>query len=190
MELRGSLTEKNLLKAFAGESQARNRYEWFSVQAIKEGFQQIGELFGETANHELSHGKQFIKLLHGGSIEITSTYQVEETGSTLENLTIAAAWEKEEWSIIYPEFARIAEEEGFTKIASVFKVIARIEKEHEKKFRKLIENMEQGKVFENEEEVEWECRKCGYVQKGKKAPQNCPACHHPQAYFERKKANY
>lgn len=190
MELKGSLTEQNLLKAFAGESQARNRYEWFASQAEKEGYQQMAALFSETAEQELSHAKQFIKFLEGGMVEITASYPAGLIGSTLENLTEAANGESEEWTHLYPEFARIAEEEGFKKIASVFSIIAKVEEQHEKKFRKLIENIEQGKVFESDEEVEWECRKCGYVHKGKKALQNCPACNHPQAYFERKKTNY
>jgi rubrerythrin len=190
MELRGSLTEQNLLKAFAGESQARNRYEWFAAQAEKEGYQQIAGLFSETAEHELSHAKQFIKFLEGGTIEITASYPAGLISSTLENLYEAAKGENEEWTALYPEFARIAEEEGFRKIASVFNSVAKVEEQHEKKFRKLIKNIEQGKVFESDEEVEWECRKCGYVHRGKKALQNCPACNHPQAYFERKKTNY
>lgn len=190
MELKGSETEKNLLKAFAGESQARNRYEWFAAKAEKDGYQQIAELFRETAEHELSHAKQFIKYLEGGMVEITATYPAGEVGSTLENLMAAAKGENEENTALYPEFARIAEAEGFKKIASVFKLIAQIEEQHEKKFRKLIERIETNSVFETDDETEWECRKCGYVHKGKKALQNCPACNHPQAYFERKKENY
>jgi rubrerythrin len=188
--IKGTRTEQNLLKAFAGESQAKNRYELFAVQAEIDGFQQIAALFSETAEHERSHAKQFFKCLEGGMVEITATYPAGKIGSTLENLKEAAGGELEEWTVLYPEFARIAEEEGFKKIASVFRIIAKVEEEHEKKFRKLIENIEQGKVFEGDEEVEWECRKCGYVHKGKKALQNCPACNHPQAYFERKKTNY
>jgi rubrerythrin len=188
--IKGTLTEQNLLKAFAGESQSKNRYEWFAEQAEKDGFQQIASLFRETALHELSHAKQFFKFMRGGMVEITATYPTRITGTTLDNLKDAVQGEYEEWSLIYPNFAMIAEEEGLKKIASVFRIIAKIEEEHGKKFRKLIENIEQGKVFESDEEVEWECRKCGYVHKGKKALQNCPACNHPQAYFERKKTNY
>jgi rubrerythrin len=188
--IKGTRTEQNLLKAFAGESQAKNRYELFAIQAEKDGFQQIAALFSETAEHERSHAKQFFKCLEGGMVEFTATYPAGKIGSTLENLKEAAGGELEEWTVLYPEFARIAEEEGFKKIASVFRIIAKVEEEHEKKFRKLIENIEQGKVFESDEEIEWECRKCGYVHKGKKALQNCPACNHPQAYFERKKTNY
>lgn len=188
--IKGTQTEKNLLKAFAGESQAKNRYEWYAKVASSEGYQQIAELFTETANQEQSHAKQFFKFLEGGVVEITSTYPAGLIGSTLENLNAAANGEHEEWSELYPEFARIAEEEGFKKVASVFKLIAQIEAQHEKKYRKLIENIETGKVFESDEEEEWECRKCGYVHKGKKALKNCPACNHPQAYFEKKKQNY
>jgi rubrerythrin len=178
------------LKAFAGESQARNRYEWFAAQAEKDGFQQIASFFGETAEQERSHAKQFLKFMEGGLIEITASSAAGVTGTTLENLKEAAGGERKEWSTLYPDFARIADDEGLKKIASVFRIIAKVEEQHEKKFRKLIENVELGKVFESDEEVEWECRKCGYVHKGKKAPLNCPACNHPQAYFERKKTNY
>jgi rubrerythrin len=190
MELKGSKTEQNLLKAFAGESQARNRYEWFASVAEKEGYQQMAELFRETAEQELSHAKQFIKFFEGGFVEITSTFQAGELGTTLDNLKAAAQGENEEWNQLYPEFARIADEEGFKKIASVFRLIAQVEEQHEKKFRKLAENIENNRVFESDEEEEWECRKCGYVHKGKKALKNCPACNHPQAYFEKKKRNY
>jgi rubrerythrin len=188
--IKNTRTEKNLLRAFASESQAKNRYVWFANQAEKDGFQQIAALFRETAEQEVSHAKQFMKFMEGGIVEITATYPAGLIGLTLENLKEAANGEHEEWTLIYPEFARIAEEEGFKKIASVFLIIAKVEAQHEKKFRKLIENIEQGKVFECNEEVEWECRKCGYVHKGKKALQNCPACNHPQAYFEKKKTNY
>lgn len=188
--IKGTRTEQNLLKAFAGESQAKNRYEWFAKEAIKEGYQQIAELFQETANHEQSHAKQFFKFLEGGMVEITASYPAGSIGSTLENLKAAANGENEEWTQLYPEFAKVAEEEGFKKVASVFKLIAKVEEQHELKYRKLIQNLEEGKVFESDEEEEWECRKCGYVHKGKKALQNCPACGHPQAYFEKKKKNY
>jgi len=189
-EIKGTLTEKNLLKAFAGESQAKNRYELFAEQAEKEGFQQIAELFVETAEHERSHAKQFFKFLQGGTIEITSAYSAGEVGSTLDNLIASAKGENHEWTELYREFALVADEEGFKKVASIFRIIAKIEEQHEIKFRKLISNIESGSVFESDEEVEWECRKCGFVHKGKKALQNCPGCNHPQAYFERKKTNY
>lgn len=188
--IKGTLTERNLLKAFAGESQAKNRYELFAEQAVNEGFQQIAELFMETAEHERSHAKQFFKFLQGGTIEITSVYSAGEVGSTLDNLIASAKGENHEWTELYWEFALVADEEGFRKVASVFRIIAKIEEQHELKFRKLISNIESGSVFESEDEVEWECRKCGYVHKGKKALQNCPGCNHPQAYFERKKINY
>lgn len=188
--IQGTKTELNLLKSFAGESQAKNRYEWFAKVANKEGFQQIAELFQETANQELSHAKQFFKFLEGGNVEITATYPAGQINSTLENLNAAANGEKEEWTQLYPEYARVAEEEGFKKIAFVFKLIAQVEKQHEKKYRKLIQLIEENKVFESDEEEEWECRKCGFVHKGKKALKKCPACMHPQAYFERKKKNY
>lgn len=188
--IKGTETEKNLLKAFAGESQAKNRYTWFAKVASKEGYEQIAELFTETANQELSHAKQFFKFLEGGEVEIIAKYPAGTIESTLENLKAAATGENEEWTVLYPEFAKTAEKEGFKKVASVFKLIAQIEEQHEKKYRKLIERLESNTVFESEEEEEWECRKCGYVHKGKKALKNCPACNHPQAYFERKKDNY
>lgn len=189
--IKGTQTELNLLKAFAGESQAKNRYEWFAKIAVKEGYQQIAELFKETAMQEQSHAKTFFKFLEGGAVEITATYPAGKLGgTTLENLTAAAEGENEEWTELYPEFAKVAEEEGFKKVASMFKLIAQVEEQHEKKYRKLIQRIKEGSVFEDEEEVEWECRKCGYVHKGKKALNGCPACNHPQAYFERKKDNY
>jgi rubrerythrin len=186
--IKGTQTEIILLKAFAGESQAKNRYEWFAKVAAKEGYQQIAELFQETAMHELSHAKQFFKFLEGGNVEITATYPAGKIGSTLENLNTAASGENEEWTQLYPEFARVAAEEGFKKIGFVFKLIAQVE--DEKKYRKLIQRIEDGTDFESDENEEWECRKCGYVHKGKKALKACPACMHPQAYFERKKKNY
>lgn len=188
--LKGSRTEQNLLKAFAGESQARNRYEYFAQIASKEGYQQIAELFTETANQELSHAKQFLKFLEGGPVEITVEFPAGKLGSTMDNLQEAAQGESDEWTKLYPEFAKVAEEEGFKKIASMFKIIAQIEEQHEHKFRKLLQRLETNTVFESNEEIEWECRKCGYVHKGKKALKNCPGCNHPQAYFERKKTNY
>lgn len=188
--IKGTQTEKNLLKSFAGESQSKNRYEWYSKVASKEGYQQIAELFMETANQEQSHAKQFFKFLEEGDVEILATFSSGAIGSTLGNLNLAAGVEHHEWTELYPEFALVAEEEGFIKIAWIFRVIAQVEEQHEKKYRKLIENIETGKVFESDEDEEWECRKCGYVHKGKKALKNCPACNHPQAYFERKKKNY
>lgn len=188
--IKGSQTEKNLLKAFAGESQAKNRYTFFSKKAKEEGYEQIAALFLETAMQEETHAKQFFKFLEGGSVEITATYPAGMIGTTAENLKAAAMGEHEEWTDLYPHFAEIAEQEGFKKVATAFKLIAKIEKEHEERYKKLLERVESGKVFEREEEIEWVCRKCGYVHKGKKALKNCPACNHPEAYFEEKATNY
>lgn len=188
--IKGIRTEQNLLKAFAGESQAKNRYTFFSKVAKEEGYEQIAEIFMITAMQEEQHAKQFFKFLEGGMVEITATYPAGKIGTTAENLRAAAEGENEEWTSLYPEFAKIAEEEGFLKIATAFKMISRVEKEHEERYRKLLERVENGTVFEREEEIEWVCRKCGYVHKGKKALKNCPACNHPQAYFEEKANNY
>jgi len=188
--IKGTRTEKNLLKAFAGESQAKNRYEFFAKVAEKEGYEQIAEFFQETASQEQQHAKVFFKFLEGGPVEITATYPAGVIGTTTENLKAAAEGEKEEWTELYPEFAKIAEEEGFKNIATSFKLIAKVEAEHEARYRKLLNNIEQGKVFEREEKVRWVCRKCGYVHESKKALKNCPACNHPEAYFEIEKANY
>lgn len=188
--LNGTQTEKNLLKAFAGESQARNRYEFFAKVARKEGLEQIAALFEETAINERSHAKQFFKLLDGGPVEITAKYVAGETGTTLENLKAAAEGESEEWNDLYPEFSRIAEQEGFIKIASLFKSIAKIEKTHEERYRKLYKNLEEGKVFEREGKVVWKCIVCGFLHESKKAPLKCPVCDHPQAYFEIEASNY
>jgi len=188
--IKGTKTEQNLLKAFAGESQAKNRYTFFSKVAKEEGYEQIAELFMITAMQEEQHAKQFFKFLEGGMVEITASYPAGVIGTTAENLKAAAMGENEEWSSLYPEFAKIAEEEGFPKIATAFKLIAKVEKEHEERYRKLLERVESGTVFEREEEIEWVCRKCGYVHKGKKALKICPVCNHPQAYFEEKADNY
>ncbi len=190
MELAGSQTEKNLLKAFAGESQARNRYEFFAKVAIKEGLEQIAALFMETAENERSHAKQFFKPLEGRPVEITATYPAGKIGTTLENLKAAADGENEEWTELYPEFARIAEEEGFKKIAVLFKSIAKIEKAHEARYRKLFKNLEEGKVFEREGKVVWKCRVCGFLHESAKPPLKCPVCDHPQAYFEIEADNF
>ena len=188
--IKGTQTEKNLLKAFAGESQARNRYDYFAKQAKKEGLEQIAALFAETALNEQSHAKQFFRYLEGGMVEITATYPAGMIGTTLENLKAAAEGEHEEWTDLYPEFARIAEEEGFKDVAATFKVIARIEKAHEERYLRLYSNLEEGKVFEREDRVIWKCRVCGYLHEAKKPPKNCPACKHPQAYFELLEENY
>ncbi|MDR2562663.1 MAG: rubrerythrin family protein [Prevotellaceae bacterium] len=190
MSIKGTLTEQNLLKAFAGESQARSRYVFFSSVAKKEGYEQIAAVFAETAEQEKEHAKRFFKFLEGGMVEITASYPAGKIGTTAENLLAAAEGENEEWSLLYPEFARIASEEGFPAVAAAFKAIATVEDEHERRYRKLLKNLNENKVFEKDEEIEWQCRNCGYVHKGKKAPQGCPACQHPQAYFEEKKNNY
>ncbi|WP_354003100.1 rubrerythrin [Coprobacter tertius] len=188
--VKGTKTEQNLLKSFAGESQARSRYTFFASVAKKEGYEQIAGVFMETAEQEKEHAKKFFKYLEGGMVEITASYPAGIISTTEENLRAAAAGENEEWAELYPEFARIADEEGFPQIAVTFRMVARVEAEHEARYRKLLERVEAGKFFEEEEEIEWQCRNCGYVHKGKKAPAKCPACEHPQAYFERKKNNY
>jgi rubrerythrin len=188
--IKGTQTEKNLLKAFAGESQARNRYDFFAKQAIKEGLEQIAGMFMETAENERSHAKQFFKFLEGGMVEITASYPAGRIGNTLENLKAAAEGENEEWTQLYPEFARIAEEEGFKEIAVKFRLIAKVEKAHEERYLKLYSNLESGKVFEREGKVIWKCRVCGYLHEAKKPPLNCPVCQHPQAYFELMEENY
>lgn len=188
--IKGTQTEKNLLKAFAGESQAKNRYTFFAKQAKKDGYEQISEIFTLTAMQEESHAKIFFRFLEGGPVEITAIYPAGSLSSTDENLVAAANGENEEWTELYPEFAAVAEEEGFPKIATAFKLIAKIEAEHEARFLKLLRNVEDNRVFESEEPEEWVCRKCGYVHHGKKALENCPVCNHPKAYFELKATNY
>ena len=188
--IKGTRTEQNLLKAFAGESQARNRYEFFAKQAKEEGYEQISEIFMKTAAQEKSHAKMFFRFLEGGAVEITACYPAGIIGTTAENLKASAMGENEEWTKLYPEFAEIAKEEGFSKIASVFKIIAKVEAEHEKRYLKLLMNLEDGKVFKKDGKVRWECRHCGYIHEGEKPPKNCPACDHPQAYFEVAAENY
>ena len=184
MNLAGSQTEKNLLKAFAGESQARMRYDYFAKVAKKEGLVQMSLIFEETARNEKEHAKRFFKFLEGRKVEITATYQAGKIGTTLENLKAAADGEKEEWGELYPDFAKVAEEEGFHEIAGVFRSISLAEKAHEARYRKLYENLEQGKVFKRDEVLVWKCNNCGYLHEGKEAPEMCPACQHPQAHFE------
>jgi rubrerythrin len=184
MKLKGSKTEKNLLGAFAGESQARNRYTYFASKAGKEGFLQISQIFEETANQEREHAKRFFKFLEGGEVEICAAFPAGVIGSTLENLKAAAAGEKHEWSKLYPAFAKTADEEGFKDIAAVFQNIAVAEKQHEKRYHALAANMEACKVFKKDKPVSWRCLNCGYVHSGAEAPKTCPACNHPQAYFE------
>ncbi|MCF6365913.1 MAG: rubrerythrin family protein [Bacteroidales bacterium] len=188
--IKGTKTEQNLLKAFAGESQARMRYDYFAKQAKKEGLEQIAALFDETAINEKAHAKRFFKFLEGGAVEITAMYPAGKIGTTLENLKAAADGENEEWTELYPEFAKIADEEGFKEVAVAFRMIAKVEKEHEERYRTLYNNLEAGKVFERNNKIYWKCRNCGYVHEGEKAPKLCPACLHPQSYFEIKETNY
>ncbi len=188
--LQGTKTEQNLLKAFAGESQARMRYDYFSRQAKKEGLEQIASLFEETMLNEREHAKRFFGFLEGRPVEITATYPAGKIGTTLENLKAAADGEKEEWTDLYPAFAQTAEVEGFKEIASAFRLIAKVEKAHEERYRKLFDNLEAGRVFEREGIMIWKCRNCGYLHEGKKAPQTCPACLHPRSFFELQGTNY
>ena len=190
MELKASETEKNLLKSFARESQARNRYTYFASVAKKAGFEQISAIFLETADNEKEHAKIFFNYLQGRDLEITATYPAGKIGSTEENLLSAAEGEKAEWGSIYPEFEKIAQQEGFKNIATSFKEIAEVEEQHEKRYRKLLENIKHKAVFKRDKEVLWKCRNCGYVHKGKSAPEVCPACKHPQAYYEILCENY
>ncbi len=185
--LKGTQTEKNLLLSFAGESQARMRYTYFASVAKKEGFEQISAIFTETADQEKEHAKRFFKFLEGGNVEITGTFPAGIIGTTAQNLKAAAEGEHEEWTDMYPAFAETAAKEGFTEIANVFRNVAKAEAEHEARYRALLARVENGTVFERETEIEWQCRNCGFVIKSKKAPLKCPACNHPQAYFERKK---
>lgn len=189
--LKGSKTEKNLLKAFAGESQARNRYSYFASVAKKEGYEQIAAIFTETADNEKEHAKRFFKFLESGeALEITAMYPAGKIGSTVENLKAAAAGENEEWTELYPEFAKVAEEEGFKDVAVCFTMIAKVEKEHEERYKKLAENIEKSEVFKKSSKERWKCRNCGYVHEGEAAPEKCPACIHPKDYFEIKETNY
>jgi rubrerythrin len=189
-DLKGSLTEKNLLTAFAGESQARNRYTYFASQAKKDGFVQIQSIFEETANQEKEHAKRLFKFLEGGEVEIKASFPAGVVGSTQENLKASAAGENYEHTEMYPGFAKTAREEGFEAIATVFEAIAVAEKQHEKRYLDLAANIEAGRVFKRDTEVVWRCRNCGYLHVGKEAPQVCAACAHPQAYFELLGENY
>ncbi|MGI9951884.1 rubrerythrin family protein [Moorellaceae bacterium AZ2] len=188
--LKGSRTEKNLLLAFAGESQARNRYTFYASQAKKEGYEQIAAIFLETADQEKEHAKRLFKFLEGGEVEITGTFPAGSIGSTAENLAASAAGENHEHTNMYPSFAKIAEEEGFTEIAAVFRAIARAEKGHEDRFRALLANLQEGHVFSRKEKVTWRCRNCGYLHEATAAPEVCPACAHPRAFFELLVTNY
>ena len=188
--LKGTQTEKNLGISFAGESQALMRYTYFASAAKKEGYEQIAAIFQETADQEKEHAQRMFKWLEGGMVEITACYPSGVIGTTLENLKAAAAGENEEWTLDYPKFADIADEEGFPAIAKMYREIAKAEKGHEERYLALAKNVEEGKVFVKDEEVTWQCRNCGYIHTGKEAPKACPACAHPQAYFEVMKTNY
>jgi len=182
--IKGTQTEKNLLTAFAGESQARNRYTYFASAAKKEGFIQISDIFSETANQEKEHAKRFFKFLEGGELEITGAFPAGMISTTLENLKAAAAGEKFEWTQMYPDFAATARQEGFDDIAIVFEMISVAEKQHEKRYANLALNIENGTVFKKDAGTKWRCRNCGYVHTGEEALEICPACDHPQAHFE------
>ena len=189
--VKGTATEQNLLKSFAGESQARNRYTFFASVAKKEGYEQISGIFMETAEQEKEHAKRFFKYLEGGDLEITATYPAGKIGTTKENLLAAAMGEHEEWEVLYADFAEVADKEGFPEIAETFRQIAKVEAEHERRYLKLLSRIEAGNFFVREEPTTWQCRNCGYVLEGTtEAPEKCPACAHPQAYFEPKKENY
>jgi len=189
-KLKGSRTEKNLLKAFAGESQARNRYTYFASVARNEGFEQISAIFQETADNEKEHAKVFFKYLEGGDVTIEASYPAGKIGTTSENLLAAAEGEKLEWGTLYPEFEKVAREEGFNQVADSFKEIGEVEEKHEKRYRKLLENVKNKTVFKKQEVVKWKCRNCGYVHEGKEAPKECPACKHPQSFYELLCENY
>jgi len=190
MELKGSKTEKNLLAAFAGESQARMRYTFFASVAKKEGYEQISAIFTETADNEKEHAELFFKHLKGGMVEITAEYPAGIIDSTAENLLAAADGEKLEWGTLYPDFAEVAEKEGFAEIARTFRMVAKVEEYHERRYRKLLENLNKGIVFKRDKPVMWKCRNCGYVFEGKEAPEKCPVCDHPKSYYELYCENY
>jgi len=190
MSIKGTQTEQNLLKAFAGESQARNRYTFFAGKARKEGFEQIAAFFEETAAQEKEHAKLFFKFLEGGMVEITAMFPAGVIGNTAQNLLASADGEHEEWDLLYPQFAHIAEEEGFPEVANTFKLVASVEERHEKRYRKLLQNVENNEVFTLNNEVMWACRNCGFLHSGNTAPESCPCCIHPQAYFELEAENF
>ena len=190
MSIKGTKTEQNLLKSFAGESQARNRYTFFASKAKKEGFEQIAAFFEETASQEKEHAKLFFKFLEGGMLEITATFPAGVIGTTAENLLASANGEHEEWNLVYPEFAAVAEKEGFPKIAEAFRLVAIAEKRHEERYRKLLQNIEKNQVFQRSGKMSWACRNCGYIHHGESAPEICPCCDHPKAYFELEATNF
>ncbi|MCX7857521.1 MAG: rubrerythrin family protein [Deltaproteobacteria bacterium] len=188
--VKGTKTEKHLLALFAGESQARNRYTFFASEAKKEGYEQIAWIFQDTADNEKEHAKRLFKFLEGGEVEIVASYPAGKISTTLENLKAAAEGENLEWTKLYPEAAKVADEEGFPEIAEVFREIAKAEMEHEKRYKALIKNIEENRVFIKEKPVKWRCRNCGYVYEGVEAPEKCPACDHPRAYYELFCENY
>ncbi|MCX5848220.1 MAG: rubrerythrin family protein [Deltaproteobacteria bacterium] len=188
--IKGTKTEKNLLAAFAGEAQARNRYTYFSSAAKKEGLEQISRIFLETAENEKEHAKVFFKYLEGGEVEITAAYPAGVIGNTKSNLEAAAAGENMEWTTLYANFAKIAKEEGFLEVAISFEQISKVEKFHESRYRKLIANIAGNEVFKKKEAKKWHCINCGYVHEGPEAPKECPACKHPQSYYEVLAENY
>ena len=188
--LKGTKTEKNLLKSFAGESQARNRYEFYASAAKKEGLEQIAAIFMETSLQEREHAKRFFKFLEGGVTEITASYPAGVIGTTRENLKAAAEGEHEEWTDLYPHFAEVAMEEGFPEVATAYKMIAKVEAEHERRYLKLLQNVSEDKVFMKEGKVWWKCQNCGYVYESVKAMENCPACLHPKSFMQLREENY
>jgi len=188
--IKGTQTEQNLLKAFAGESQARNRYEFFAKQARKEGYVQIANIFQETADQEKEHAKRFFRFLEGDMVEITAAYPAGVIGTTAENLEAAAAGENEEWTDLYPNFSAIAKEEGFTEVSMAFKWIAKVEAEHERRYLKLLKNIEDGTVFLKGGKVWWKCQNCGYVYEAEEALELCPACLHPKSHMQLREENY
>ncbi|MFH0897936.1 MAG: rubrerythrin family protein [Candidatus Bathyarchaeota archaeon] len=190
MDLKGSKSEKNLLAAFAGESQARTRYTFFASAAKKEDYEQISAIFQETADNEKEHAQLFFNHLKGGIVEIKAAYPAGITGSTTENLKAAAEGEKLEWGTLYPDFAKVAEEEGFKEVARTFNSVARVESYHERRYRKLLANIEQSRVFKKDSPIDWKCRNCGFVFKGIEAPEKCPVCSHSRSYFEVWSENY
>ena len=188
--IKGTQTEQILLKAFAGESQARTRYTFFASVAKKEGYEQIAAVFMETAEQEKEHAKRFFKFLEGGDLTITATYPAGKIGTTQENLLAAAKGENEEWDVLYPDFAKVAEEEGFPAVAAAFRAISTVEAEHEKRYLKLLSRITDGDFFRRDGKIWWQCRNCGFIIEAEEAPKACPACLHPQSYFEPKKENY
>lgn len=188
--VKGTETEKNLLKSFAGESQARTRYTFFASVAKQEGYEQISQIFLETAENEKEHAKRFFSYLEGGMVEIQAAYPAGVIGNTLQNLKAAADGENEEHTKLYPMFADIAEKEGFKEIATLWRMVAKVEMEHEKRYRKLAQNLENGEVFKRSSSVKWKCLNCGYVHEGTEPPEKCPSCLHPKAYFAIKEENY